>query len=97
MELRKLATSNTPNRNVWIDYLRSSLTVLVVAHHSTLAYTTFASFDKNAYIKSTSPIVDTKRWIGLDIFENFNDIFFMSHMFLIGGLFLSNSIAKRVL
>jgi len=83
------------NRNVWIDYLRSFLTVLVVAHHSSLAYTTFASFDKDVYINSTHPIVDTARWIGLDIFENFNDIFFMSLMFLIGGLFLSKSIAKK--
>jgi glucans biosynthesis protein C len=83
------------NRNIWIDYLRSSLTVLVVAHHSTLAYTTFANFDKHVYINSTHPIVDTTRWVGLDIFVNFNDIFFMSLMFLIGGLFLSKSIAKK--
>ena len=83
------------NRNLWIDYLRSALTVLVVAHHSTLAYTTFASFDKVAYINSTHPIVDTKRWVGLDIFENFNDVFFMSLMFLIGGLFLSKSVHKK--
>jgi glucans biosynthesis protein C len=83
------------NRNLWVDYLRSSITVLVVAHHSTLSYTTFASFNKAAYIFSTHPIVDTKRWIGLDIFVNFNDIFFMSLMFLIGGLFLMNSIHKK--
>ncbi len=83
------------NRNLWVDYLRSSLTVLVVAHHSTLAYTTFAKFDKEVYINSTHPIVDAERWIGLDIFQNFNDIFFMSLMFLIGGLFLSKSIGKK--
>lgn len=83
------------NRNIWIDYLRSFLTVLVVAHHSSLAYTTFANFDKNVYIDSTNPVVDVKRWIGLDIFQNFNDIFFMSLMFLIGGLFLSKSISKK--
>ncbi len=83
------------NRNTWIDYLRSSLTVLVVAHHSALAYTTFASFDSNCYINSTSPIVDSHRSVALDIFENFNDIFFMSLMFFIGGLFLSKSIAKK--
>lgn len=82
-------------RNVWIDYLRSFLTVLVVAHHATLAYTTFAYFDQTAYINSTNPIVDIKRWVGLDIFENFNDVFFMSLMFLIGGLFLSKSLAKK--
>lgn len=86
---------NNSNRNLWIDYLRSAITLMVVAHHSSLAYTTFAWFDKEAYINSTHAIVDTRRWIGLDIFENFNDVFFMSLMFLIGGLFLMRSINKK--
>ncbi|MBO9611918.1 MAG: acyltransferase [Dyadobacter sp.] len=84
-----------PSRTLWIDYLRSFLTVLVVAHHSSLAYTTFASFDKVAYIRSTHPVVDMQRWIGLDIFENFNDVFFMSLMFLIAGLFVVRSIQRK--
>jgi len=82
-------------RNLWIDYLRSAITVIVVAHHASLAYTTFARFDAQAYINSTHPVVDDSRWIGLDIFENFNDIFFMSLMFFIGGLFLMTSISKK--
>lgn len=86
---------NNSNRNLWIDYLRTAITLMVVAHHSSLAYTTFARFDKDVYINSTHAIVDTKRWIGLDIFENFNDVFFMSLMFLIGGLFLVRSINKK--
>ena len=82
-------------RSIWIDYLRSFITVLVVAHHSSLAYTTFAYFDKATYINSTSPVVDSSRWIGFDIFENFNDIFFMSLMFLISGLFVYKGIIKK--
>ena len=82
-------------RNIWIDYLRSFITVLVVAHHSSLAYTTFAYFDKATYINSTTPVVDSLRWIGFDIFENFNDIFFMSLMFLISGLFVYKGIIKK--
>lgn len=85
----------TPSRTLWIDYLRSFLTILVVAHHSSLAYTTFASFDKVAYILSTHPVVDSSRWIGMDIFENFNDVFFMSLMFLIAGLFVVKSIQRK--
>ena len=83
------------SRTVWVDYLRSFITVLVVAHHSSLAYTTFAKFDKTAYIRSTHAIVDSARWVGLDIFENFNDVFFMSLMFFIAGLFLVKSIQKK--
>jgi len=84
-----------PVRTLWIDYLRSFITALVVAHHSSLAYTTFASFNKAAYILSTHPIVDTRRWIGLDIFENFNDVFFMSLMFFISGLFVLPALQKK--
>ncbi|RFM29088.1 acyltransferase family protein [Deminuibacter soli] len=83
------------DRDNWLDYLRAFITLLVVAHHSSLAYTTFASFNKAAYITSTHPVVDTLRSSSLDIFEDFNDVFFMSLMFLIGGIFLWNSIAKK--
>ena len=82
-------------RVLWVDYLRSFITVLVVAHHSTLAYTTFARFNPHAYILSTHPIIDDKRWIGLDIFENFNDVFFMALMFLIGGFFVVKGLKKK--
>lgn len=85
----------TPNRTLWLDYLRSALTVLVVAHHTSLAYTTFASFNKDAYILSTHPVVDTHRWIGMDIFENFNDVFFMSLMFFISGIFVLPALRKK--
>ncbi|MGN6419471.1 MAG: acyltransferase family protein [Pseudobacter sp.] len=82
-------------RNLWVDYLRSAITVLVVAHHASLAYTTFASFDPVAYIRSTNPVVDHQRWIGMDVFSNFNDIFFMFLMFFIGGLFIAKSLEKK--
>lgn len=86
---------NETNRNFWVDYLRSTLTVLVVAHHSALAYTSFAHFDKAAYINGTHAVVDGRKWAALDVFVNFNDIFFMSLMFLIGGLFLPGSIDRK--
>jgi glucan biosynthesis protein C len=82
-------------RVLWVDYLRSFITLLVVAHHSTLAYTTFARANPNIYILSTHPIIDNKRWIGLDIFENFNDVFFMALMFLIGGFFVVKALEKK--
>ncbi|WP_276481545.1 acyltransferase family protein [Paraflavitalea pollutisoli] len=85
----------THNRTLWLDYLRTTLTVLVVAHHASLAYTTFAAFRPEAYILSTAPVVDTHRWIGLDIFENFNDVFFMSLMFFISGIFVLPSLQKK--
>lgn len=90
-----MKTKPSGHQLVWVDNLRSSIILLVVAHHAALAYTTFANFDSVAYIRSTHAIVDIKRWVGLDVFVNFNDIFFMSLMFLIGGLFLSQSIQRK--
>ena len=83
------------NRAIWLDYLRAFITVLVVAHHSSLAYTTFASFNKQAYNASTHPIVDTVRSRALDVFEDFNDVFFMSLMFLISGIFVLPALARK--
>ncbi len=76
------------SRSVSIDYLRAFITLLVLYHHSTLAYTTFARQDTAHFISSTAPIVDSQRWAFLDYAENFNDVFFMSLMFFISGLFV---------
>jgi surface polysaccharide O-acyltransferase-like enzyme len=87
--------SSRAGRTYWLDYLRGFITVLVVAHHSTLAYTTFAHFNPQAYIASTHPIVDDSRAFGLDVFEDFNDVYFMSLMFLISGIFVLPSLARK--
>jgi glucan biosynthesis protein C len=49
-------------RDVSVDYLRATLTLMVLAHHSSLAYTTFAHFNPAHYLASTAPIVDSARW-----------------------------------
>jgi len=82
-------------RDIAIDYLRSSLTVLVVAHHAALAYNTFSHYDPGHYMKSTAPVVDTVHWMPLDWFVGWNDMFFMSLMFLISGLFVVPSLARK--
>ncbi|AKD54857.1 acyltransferase family protein [Spirosoma radiotolerans] len=85
----------TSTRAVWLDYLRSFVTLLVVAHHVALAYPTFAYFDAAQYIHSTAPIVDPQRWSGMDTFIGFNDLFFMPLMFLISGLFVYKGLNKK--
>lgn len=85
----------TTARAIWLDYLRSFVTLLVVAHHAALAYPTFAYFNPTHYIWSTAPIVDKSRWIGMDLFIGFNDLFFMPLMFLISGLFVYRGLSKK--
>jgi glucan biosynthesis protein C len=82
-------------RDLAIDYLRSSVTVLVVGHHAALAYNTFSHYDPGHYMKSTAPIVDTVRLMPLDWFVGWNDMFFMALMFLISGLFVAPSIERK--
>lgn len=87
-------TKNT-GRDVSIDYLRSFIIILVVFHHAALAYTSFSVFNKTNYVASTAPIVDASRWPVLDLFVGLNDTFFMSLLFLVSGLFVASSLAKK--
>jgi len=82
-------------RDIAIDYLRSSVTVAVVVHHSALAYNTFSYYDSAHCARSAAPIVDTVRFAPLDALVGWNDIFFMSLMFFISGLFVVPSMARK--
>jgi len=82
-------------RASWIDHLRSTVTLLVIAHHAALAYTAFSTFDPSVYILSTHPVVDKVRWPLLDFFVGFNDAFFMPLMFLISGVFTLTAIKRK--
>jgi hypothetical protein len=81
-------------RDVAIDYLRAFVVVLVLAHHSIIAYAPYAHFDQVHYLWG-APIVDTERWRGFDLLTLFNDIFFMSLMFFLSGLFVWPSLARK--
>lgn len=77
------------------DYLKAFIIVMVVAYHVCLGYTTTAAYYFKNYLYSTAPIVDSERWIGMDFFQLFNDIFFMSLMFFIAGIFSWPSITRK--
>ncbi|WP_338876700.1 acyltransferase [Spirosoma sp. SC4-14] len=83
------------NRAIWLDYLRAFVTLLVVAHHAAMAYPTYGYFNPAQYILSTAPVVDQARWLGMDVFIGFNDLFFMPLMFLISGLFVYRGLERK--
>ncbi|HEV7238418.1 MAG TPA: acyltransferase [Thermoanaerobaculia bacterium] len=90
---------NLQDRNVPLGYLRTFLTVLVVAHHAVLAYHPYAppapkSLD-SSLIWGAFPIVDAQRWPGIELFVAFNDGFFMALMFLISGVFAWSSLVRK--
>jgi peptidoglycan/LPS O-acetylase OafA/YrhL len=71
-----------PARIIALDRARTFITLLVVVHHSVVNYTHFGSGDR-------------MRWLGFDLVVLFNDSFFMACMFLIAGLFVRDSLARR--
>jgi hypothetical protein len=54
----------------------------VIVHHSVVNYTYFGNGDR-------------MRWLGFDLVVLFNDSFFMAFMFLVSGLFVHDSLARR--
>jgi fucose 4-O-acetylase-like acetyltransferase len=88
------------NRNVPLGYLRTFVTLLVVLHHTVLAYNIYApappaSLLAQPRIWQAFPIVDGHHTPGLELIVGFNDTFFMSLMFLISGLFAWPSLVRK--
>ena len=89
-----------PGYNVALGYLRGFLVVLVLAHHSVLAY--IDSPPPQATSLLVQPpywrafmVVDPHHWLGFSIFTGFNDDFFMSLMFFLSGLFVWSSLQRK--
>jgi hypothetical protein len=89
-----------PSRNLALGYLRGFLVVLVLAHHSVLAY--IDSPPPQATSLLAQPpywrafmVIDHQHWVGFSIFTGFNDTFFMSLMFFVSGLFVWSSLQRK--
>jgi len=98
-----MATTNTPLATAptsaaakyypSIGYLRAFIVLLVIAHHAALAYYPFApplpaSLAAQPRWWQAFPVNDPSRWSGAAYLVGFNDIFFMSLMFFLSGLFV---------
>lgn len=79
---RTAAASKIASRNLALDRARTFITILVLIHHSVIAYTYYGHTDRQAFV-------------GLDGIVLFNDSFFMSAMFLLSGLFVWPSLQHK--
>ena len=87
-------------RNVSIAYLQGFVILLVLLHHSVIAYSIDTPFPTTTFLQPpllwrAFPIVDAKFWNGFGLFVLSNDLFFMSLMFFISGLFVLKSLQRK--
>jgi len=89
-----------PAYNVALGYLRGFLVVLVMAHHSVIAYIDVTlprskSLGAAPYYWRAFPVVDHVHAAVFGLFTAFNDDFFMSLMFFVSGLFVWSSLRRK--
>jgi glucans biosynthesis protein C len=83
-----------------LDNLRAYVILLVLAFHSSLAYLNFLPrhpfrFSSPPYSWRAFPIVDSHRWLGLDLFCAWQNVFLMTLFFFLSGLFVWPSLKRR--
>ena len=95
----RAAAISRPAHNLALGYLRGFLVVLVLAHHSVLAYIDAAPQAKSLltppFYWRAFMVVDHQHWVGFSLFTGFNDDFFMSLMFFLSGLFVWSSLKRK--
>src|ERR1700681_3222141 len=92
--------SVVPRSSLALDNLRAFVILLVLSFHSVLAYLRFLpaepfAFDVQPYLWRAFPIVDSQRWFGFDLYCAWQDVFLMSLMFFLSGMFVSPSLARN--
>ena len=98
--MSETGSNMTAPYNLSMGYLRAFVTLLVLFHHSVLAYYSRAPqpgipLGRQPMLWAAFPVVDPQRWPGFDLMVGFNDIFFMSLMFLVSGLFVQGSLERK--
>lgn len=87
--------------NVAVGYLRGFLVILVLAHHSVIAYFQGVPTSRTPLLKTPMlwrafPVVDPHAHSALlTLFLGFNDTFFMALMFFVSGLFVWPSLMRK--
>jgi hypothetical protein len=83
-----------------LSNLKTFVIVVVLAVHSVLAYLASSppsgfAFDSPPYRWRTIPIVDSERWLGFDLFCAHPDVYLISLLFFLSGLFIWPSLERK--
>ncbi|PVM80839.1 acyltransferase family protein [Caulobacter radicis] len=92
-------TAVSGGRNAPVGALRAFVTLLVIFHHTAMTYHPYApapkAFDAQPILWTAFPIVDPQRVGAFGILTLVNDMFFMSLMFFISGLFVADGLRAK--
>ena len=83
-----------------LSNLRALVIMIVVAVHSVLAYLDYATapsgqLNEPPYRWLVTPIVDSHRWLGFDLFCAWQDVYLMSLLFFLSGCFVWRSLERK--
>jgi peptidoglycan/LPS O-acetylase OafA/YrhL len=83
-----------------LSHLRGVVILIVLGFHSILAYldwlpATATRFDSPPYEWQATPIIDSQRWLGFDLFCAWHDVYLMSLMYFLSGLFVWTSLSRK--
>jgi glucan biosynthesis protein C len=83
-----------------LSNLRAVVIVIVLAFHSVLAYLASLpaapyAFNQPPHLWQATPIIDSQRWFGFDLFCAWQDVSLMSLMFFLSGLFVPGSLSRK--
>jgi Acyltransferase family len=83
-----------------LNNLRAFVILIVLAFHSFLAYLDSSPasqqpFSAPPYRWQAIPIIDSQRWLGFDLFCAFQDVYLMTFMFFLSGLFVWPSLVRK--
>jgi hypothetical protein len=82
-----------------LQNLRGVSIVFVLTMHASLAYLVSAPerpapFGQSPYLWVAFPVVDARRWLGLDIFCAWLDVYLMCLLFFVAGLFVVGGVER---
>lgn len=83
-----------------LSNLRAVAILIVLAFHSCTAYLAFLPssvepFNSPPFRWRSFPIIDSQRWLGFDLFCAPQDVYLMSLMFFLSGVFVWPSLARK--
>src|ERR1043166_10058565 len=89
-----------PKTSLALSNLRAFVIIVVLFFHSVLAYLaslpeTPYKFDAPPYDWQGFPIVDSQRWFGFDLYCAWHDVYLMSLMYFLSGLFVWASLTRK--